>query len=250
VARKRAGTVPLVSGPSSLLEPDGFHWKMVERAYGRSLSPEQRRRIFEVTQTYVAFRTREINSHPLRDSVRRVERLKKSAKSFRETLVKSDDSSDAHLFAHHQIKLQFSDDYLVAPDPIAGLTRVVGSFISACENALENHSNEKKHLDSIKAEGVPALDGTAWRNWIIELTSVVEEFGLPSGVRTDRDKNKGDESSPFVRLVTALQVQLPKKLQDQRQSEDALAKAINRARETSRRDKSSAISGANKSRTD
>jgi hypothetical protein len=178
MAKKRTGTVPLVSGPSLILRLGDFDWKTLESVYGQSLSRKQRQRIFEGTQTYVAFRTREINSPPLRDSVRRVEQLKKSAECFHKTLVEGDNELTAHLFAHHEIKLQFSDDYLVAPNSIAGLSRVVGSFISACETVLENHLNYK----------VPTADGTAWRNWIIELTAATEEFDLPSGARNDTDR--------------------------------------------------------------
>jgi hypothetical protein len=249
MAKKRADTVPLVLGQSLKLKLDDSDWKTLESAYGQSLSREQRERIFDATQTYIDFRTREISSQPLRDSVRRVERLRRSAESFHKTLVEGDESSTAKVFARHEIKLQFSDDYLVAPDSIAGLTHVVGSFVSACETVLENHLNKKKQLRDIKANGVPSADGTAWRTWIVELTSVTEEFGIPSGARTDTDKNKRDEQSPFVRLVKELDAQLPKKVQQHaRQSYDTLARAINRARESYRRDKSSATSNAKKSR--
>jgi hypothetical protein len=222
---------------SSIFKLDDSDWKALESTYDRSLSPEQRQRIFDVTQTYVTFRSREINSQPLRDSVRRVERLKKSAESFRKTIAEGDECSMATAFAHFEIKLQFSDDYLVAPDSIAGLTRVVSSFVTACDTVLENHLKNKEQLNSMKAEGIPPSDGTAWRNWIIELTRIAKESGLPTGGRADTDKNKGG-FSPFVRLVKELDANLPKEIQQHtRQSDDTLARAINRARQ--RRDKNS-----------
>jgi hypothetical protein len=249
MAKKRAGAVPLVSGLSWILELDDFDWKTLESAYGQSLSRQQRQRIFDATQTYVAFRGREVNSQPLRVSIGRVERLKKSAESFRKALVEGDNGSMANVFAHHEIKLQFSDDYSVAPDYIAELTRVLGSFVRACETVLENYSKNRRQLDSIEANGIPGPDGIAWRNWIVELTSVTDEFGLPSGARTDTDKNKRGPS-PFVRLANELQAQLPEKLQRKPQSAAALAKAINRARANYDRDRRRAKSALKKSRND
>jgi hypothetical protein len=229
MANKRAGMVPLVSGPSFILKLENIDWKKLESAYGRSLSRKQRQRIFDATQNYVAFRTRETNSLPIRVSIHRVERLKESAKSFHKTLVEGDSSSTANVFAHHEIKLQFSNDCLAAPDFMAALTSVVGSFIRACETVLENHSKSKHQLDSIKAKGIPPPDGAAWRTWIIELTRMAEESGLPTGARTDTDKNKGGPSA-FVKLIWELQAQLPKELEHERSSKSALAKAIIRAR--------------------
>jgi hypothetical protein len=217
MARKRR-TIPLVIGPPFRLEPDHFNWKTVESAYGQRLSREQQKQIFEATQTYIIFRSRETNSEPLRLSVDRVKRLKNSAESFRKIIVEDDSGSMAHVFARHEIKLQFSDDYLVAQDPLAGLARVVESFVHACKVATTNMT---KHSFS--------TDGIAWCSWVIELTRIAQQARLPTGARTDSDKNTG-ESSPFVRLVEELQSQLPKQFQDKRQSSTALAKAINRVR--------------------
>jgi hypothetical protein len=236
---KRRATVPLVKGkvPFIELKPDHFNWTTLECAFGQSLSREQRQRIFEATRTYAAFRAREMKSEPLRDSIQRIKRLKKSGESFR-TFLEGDRDSMADVFADHEIKLQFSDDYLVAPDSLAGFRHVVGSFVHACETAISN-----------MAEPLPFWpDGTAWRDWVIELTRIALESGLPGSVRTDTDKNKGGPSA-FVKFVEKLQAQLPSELQHRRLSIGALAKAINRARQSYRRDKSSATSKAKKSRS-
>jgi hypothetical protein len=237
MARKRRATIPLVIGPSFRLEPDHFDWKTLESVYGQRLTRDQRKRFFEATQTYVAFRAREMNSEPLRFSINRIERLKNSAESFRRTIVEWDSGSMADVFAHHEIKLQFSDEYLVAQDPLAGLARVVESFVHACELAMSNLTEPPPFWP----------DGTAWRNWIIELTRIAQESGLPTSARTDTDKNTGGASA-FVEFVEKLQAQLPSGLQHTRQSVSALAKAINRARQSYRRDKSNETSKANKSR--
>jgi hypothetical protein len=234
---KRRATVPLVKGevPFIRLKPDQLNWTTLERAFGQSLSPGQRQRMFEATQTYAAFRAREMISVPLRGSVHRIKLLKKSAESFGKFL-ECDRDSMADVFADHEIKLQFSDDYMVAPDSLAGFRHVVGSFVRACEIAISN-----------MAEPLPFCpDGTAWRNWVIELTRIARESGLPASVRTDTDKNKG-EPSAFVKFVEKFQAQLPSELQHKRLSVGALAKAINRARH--RRDKSNATSKAEKSRS-
>jgi hypothetical protein len=228
MAQRRARIVPLVTGPSIILKPDDFDWDTLENAYREKLSPPARQLIAKATNTYVAFRSREIASKPLRLSINRVKRLMKSAESFQKAIVEGDADSNANSFAHHEIKLQFSDDYLIASDPIAGLSRVVNSFSRACAFTIEN----------LESNPSPAVDGNAWRNWIIELTKVASEFDLSKSARSDTDKNKKGPS-PFVRLVKELQAQLPKELQ-QKRSEDALARAINRAREGRARGRMSA----------
>jgi hypothetical protein len=222
MAKKRSATIPYVIGPVIGWTPANFDWKKVERAYGKTFTPSQRQRIVEATQTYVAFRSREIDAEPVRVSVARIKRLRRSAESFRKAVEAN--GSSAELFARQEIKLQFSDDNLVAPDLFDGLNRVVVAFIRACERAIAN-----LQLRPGEAEPVRATDGTAWRMWIIEQTTLAGEWKLPVGVRSDTDKNKGKPSA-FVRLISEFQRQLPKELGHERLSDPALAKAINRAR--------------------
>jgi hypothetical protein len=225
MAKRRVTLVPYVSGPVVRWKPDQFDWKKLARAFGKSLSPAQQQRIAEATETYVAFRSREMNSKPVRDTVNRIKQLRKSAESFRKAIEANDLS--AEVFARHQIMLKFSEDYLFARDDLfSGLSSVVGSFVRACEHAIAD-----LQLKPIEGEPIRPTDGTAWRIWVIELTGMAQESGLPTGARNDTDKDKG-KPSPFVRLLMELQAQLPKELGHERSSESALAKAINIARQS------------------
>ena len=74
--------------------------------------------------------------------------------------------------------------------------------------------------------------GTMWARWVYWLTIIMREHGLPRSARKDKDKRKG-EISPFVLFVEELQKHLSAEVQQTIASRDvdALAQAINRARE-------------------
>jgi len=238
MAKKRVRPIPLVSGQSIQWKLDDFNWKKLEVAYGERLSPSARRSVLEATQAYLAFFSRERHAEPVQLSIDRVKDLKECAESFRQTLGVQNESN-SHVFASHHIELQFSNPHLKAAELLPKLSCFVGSFISACEFALEI-------LDEDSTVSFWA-DGTAWRHRIVDLTQIADKFDLPDGVRTDTDKNKNGQS-PFVRFVGELQAQLPKGVQEEMLSVGALAKAINRARQTYRRDTKSAASNSKKSR--
>jgi len=67
-----------------------------------------------------------------------------------------------------------------------------------------------------------------WENWIVELTGLFDQYGLPTPVRTDVDKT--DNQSPFTIFICELQELIEKQYRQHDHSIEALAKAINRAR--------------------
>lgn len=73
--------------------------------------------------------------------------------------------------------------------------------------------------------------GMAWDRWVLDLTKVCRENGLPSGVSHDAESARADgEQSPFVSLVGALMRELPRGLRRHDASYAALARAISIAR--------------------
>jgi hypothetical protein len=62
------------------------------------------------------------------------------------------------------------------------------------------------------------------------LTSIAKKHRLPTATRTDTDKTASDKPSPFVALVRELQRLVPAPAARHAHSNDALAKAIQRAR--------------------
>ncbi len=74
--------------------------------------------------------------------------------------------------------------------------------------------------------------GEAWERWVLGLTKVCRENGLPSGVSHDPESARADgERSPFVSLVAVLMRELPRGLRRHDASNTALAQAISRARD-------------------
>ena len=69
------------------------------------------------------------------------------------------------------------------------------------------------------------VEGDVWDFWIIALTAIFKRSGLPTEVRKDQES-----PSRFVIFVREVQARLPSHLYKKR-SDDALAKAITRARE-------------------
>jgi len=72
--------------------------------------------------------------------------------------------------------------------------------------------------------------GWLWIQWIGWLTIIAKEHSLPYKARSDSDKRK-NKTSAFVSFVQELQGCIPEQARHSTQSEDALAKAINRARQ-------------------
>jgi hypothetical protein len=123
-----------------------------------------------------------------------------------------------HSYTDHLIRRHFNDPRLAAGwrgDHFQGVLR---SLVVACDCALN---------DLVTAEG--SGDGQAWDWWIQALTQIVQGHDLPYGARI---VETSEEPSPFVALVRALQ--LTRALQEHVPprhmfSDEALAKAIQRA---------------------
>ena len=78
-------------------------------------------------------------------------------------------------------------------------------------------------------------EGDAWRVWIIELTRILEEAGLPIGAPHSRDKKRDDSVAPFVALIIAIQKVLPSEIRRHDRSDPlSLGREINRARKSAR----------------
>ena len=223
MAMKRTLKVPMAVGPSFDLKIDSFDWKIIEGAYGREIPDPARQKFLEATQTHLLLTGFENSAEPMQRSVDRVNDLISEAQTFRRKLLEGDWKSSSRYYADHLVKLNFSSHFLVAPHAFHGLIGVLASFVSACEIALlEMQSDMQVRSPS---------EGNGWKIWIAQLTITARNFKLPHAVPTDNGAN-----SPFVRLVIALQDHLPETFRRPYHSEDALAKAIQRARAASKGD--------------
>jgi hypothetical protein len=78
----------------------------------------------------------------------------------------------------------------------------------------------------------PFREGTAWRKWICTLTAIAKENGLLW--RVSKGSDKSNKTSPFVLLVEALQMHIPRGVRLHTHSHTALAQAISGARRPKR----------------
>jgi hypothetical protein len=89
------------------------------------------------------------------------------------------------------------------------------------------------HHDSTSGEYSQYVEGFAWNAWICQLSQIMMQQGLPHQV-SKASVNPSAKVSPFVKLVDALQSNMPAELRRHHSvpsaSKDALAQAIVRAR--------------------
>jgi hypothetical protein len=129
----------------------------------------------------------------------------------------SKQQSDEHSYEDGLIRRHL-DEQSLARDKLHHFRDALKSLVVACDYALGDLSATRGYRA-----------GEAWGWWIRGLTRIAGEYGLPTGVSTELDRN--GRPLPFVRLVQELDRYLPADAR-QRRSPAALAMAISRARNT------------------
>jgi hypothetical protein len=235
-------------------------WQTIERAYGRHLNADVRQQITTVTSQYSKDCVFERTAAPKAIAYERIERIRRAAGGLEKVLrdskpfsASTDDLArkQQQQQEHEQQEQQEQEqqeqeqqeqeqeqqeqeqeqqeqqrsatDYLIGryfndPRLVPGwrgdhLRGVLRSLVFACDCVLND-------LDAAEGSG----DGQAWDWWIQSLTQIVQRHDLPYGARIVETSG---QPSPFVALVRALQEHVPAKHMS---SDDALAKAIRRAR--------------------
>jgi hypothetical protein len=219
-------TLPLasVSGGDPAFSPTNEQWKQIERAYGHALTDNVRQAIVAETINFLLFEPFERAAEPVSVARERVQTVRKAAKILHDALVTAP-ATTATVYAHHLVKRHFTDATFWSrkfrgrnSDEFVRLRRVLASLLGACTSALAE-------LDDPSLPG--HREGDCWRGWVQALTRIAKQHRLPIGSRTDTDKHwRGP--SPFVVLVRELQRFVP--TEARRHTNDALAKAIQRAR--------------------
>jgi hypothetical protein len=219
-------TLPLasVSGGDPAFSPTNEQWKQIERAYGHALTDNVRQAIVAATINFLLFEPFERAAEPVSLARERILTVRKAAKILHDALVTAP-ATTATVYAHHLVKRHFTDATFWSrkfrgrnSDEFVRLRRVLASLLGACTSALAE-------LDDPSLPG--HREGDCWRGWVRALTRIAKQHRLPIGSRTDTDKHwRGP--SPFVVLVRELQRFVP--TEARRHTNDALAKAIQRAR--------------------
>jgi hypothetical protein len=215
------------------IEFNDEQWQAIEHAYARQLNADVRQQITTVTTQYLKDCVFERTAAPKAMARERLQRIRRKTGDLEKEMLDSETFSTStddlsreqerqqsvHSYTDHLIRRHFNDPRLAAGwrgDHFQGVLR---SLVVACDCALN---------DLVTAEG--SGDGQAWDWWIQALTQIVQGHDLPYGARIVERSGK---PSPFVALVRALQ--LTRALQEHVPprhmfSDEALAKAIQRAR--------------------
>jgi hypothetical protein len=224
MARSR---LPLASvgGRPAEFSPADAQWKQIERAYGHSLPEAVRQGIREATTNFLRWEPYERAAELVSLARERVLTVQKGAKTLYDALVAAP-STTASVYAHHLIKRHLADEKYWRrklrgqnEDKFERFRRLSELLVDACTSALTelNDPSRPGHRE-----------GDCWEGWVRNLTYIAKKHNLPTGARTDT--RPSDKQSPFVALVSKLQQLVPVAAVHHAHSNDALAKAIQRAR--------------------
>jgi hypothetical protein len=209
--------IPSQAGDPLVFSED--QWALIEKAYGRSLSPEIRVHIIIATNALRLVSAAEQRA-PSLDKIRiKTKKLKNDAKSLlREAglLINENDvwaSFEVLADTLNTVVKECSNEHLQ-------FLLVVNSMHSACDLMLRNWESDG---------GLHA--GRMWDAWVQSINKLMQYNGLPSTVRTD-SRDADNVNSEFVWMIKELQKHIPKELRRHDHSADAVAKAIQRARKS------------------
>ena len=218
---RRSRKLPIASGPGTVdLTINEADWQRIETAYGKKLSCGVRNAVLGATRGFVVLDICERQAEPVADAEKIIDVCKKAAGNFQCALLATTSSSDVASYVRDLIAKNFHDTRLSNKDQLFNtLISLLNSFRVACDSSLT-----ELNVPSFPPFG----EGECWKYWIPRLTEIMQEAGLPTGVRKDTDKRKSDKPSPFVALVRELQECLPDGCRKTTHSDDALAEAITR----------------------
>ncbi|MHC4053396.1 hypothetical protein [Bradyrhizobium sp. 25ACV] len=192
-------------------------WKALQAALGKELPDDVRGKLIGLTANFLHFASFERAAESFDGTEARLTKVQRSASAFQKALIGTE-STDAAFFATYLIERHFDDARI---QRVHILSDVLTAFISACTKAQEE-------VDGDSLAG--PRSGAAWNAWIRNVTKLLQENDLPTQVRKDSDKNRSGQASPFVQFVKRLQTSFEPEYRRGKQSCEALAVAIARAR--------------------
>jgi len=198
--------------PFSISDED---WKKLETHYGYAIPPDLRSAVVAKTQTMRWRSEARQSTLPTREAIKRIARIKRAAVEWLESTDRLPDEVD-----EVRALIMSVDDY-------ERVERVINPFmnfvVASCDKAL---LELKSDLASKEAQDA----SHPWEDWIVELTDLFDQYGLPTGARKDVDKNKTGLPSRFVIFVRELQQLIESQYRQHTHSKEALADAITGAR--------------------
>jgi hypothetical protein len=217
--RKRLLPVASAGGSYSDFSIKDKDWPAVERAYGYEFSRGERAKIQEATRGFIYLASLEASAEPVSAAQGCVLAWKRAASKFDRALY-GQAEGDARAHAKHLVAKYFGDRRFRRADLFQDLSAVLSDFIAACSHALKEYDAHDDGTDR------GFRQGEWWDHWVRDLTRVLTERGYPTTVRSDDLGFK----SHFTRLVQSLQKLVPTKVRRVCSSDEAMGKAIERAR--------------------
>ncbi len=193
-------------------------WKVIEKAYGHNLSPENRARILLVTEVLRRIGNMEREGPSIKGMVAETNTLKNAARSL---LQKAGfpPEEDATATSFEFMTERTATEVTKVSNPDLQFLMLVQSMFAGCNTMLRNW----------EADG-GLREGYMWDVWVQFISKVMDAHGMPITAR--KDTRHTEVNSDFVRLIEELQKHVPAELRRHEQSVDALAGAIIRARKS------------------
>jgi hypothetical protein len=234
----RQPRIPVTTGiPKSAFQFSSDSWLRVEKTYRKQIPSDVRDRIEEATRDYLWLLESEQKAAPMADASDEISATRKAAQALVERLTAIHDcKSDVHSFVGHLIsqRLKLSTRWPLS-DHLADLIRGLELLASALsemdadgarQSALAETADARVERNgtaipmsretaksyasaAYKAKAVALQsggtqkEGDAWRGWVRKLQVILRQSNLPAG--TSKSANY-----PLVRLVDAIQNELPK----------------------------------------
>jgi hypothetical protein len=273
IMSKRRPTLPIAHADADDVSTIAFtdeQWQAIKQAYGRQLNADVRQQITTITTQYLKDCGFERAAAPKEMALKRIERVRRAAGDLEEVMLDREASSvsdelsrqqrqSAHSYAERLIRR-----HLARPARAEGLDKSTIRRAASSDELSKQQSDEhsyadgliRQHLDeqslarhklhhlrdALKSLVVACdyalgdlsatenSDDEPWNWWIQGLTRIAQEHRLPDGARIVETSEKL-KLSPFGGLVRALQEHVPAR---HMHSDEALAKAIQRARSRAR----------------
>jgi tetratricopeptide (TPR) repeat protein len=201
----------------------------IQAACGYEFSEDIWYEIWKVTKYFVACRPTVEGSAPLKDALKAIKELAEKA-NYLDRLIRPEptdwkDMDITGIWLLHKDEIEKRQKPMETSDFFVFLLKLLNPLIALADFA-EAHRTDNIFLYDI--QGVD--EDFFWDKWICHLWDIVEQHNFTASARTDSDKNVSGIPSQFVKFVSEFQNHLPVECRKSTQSDNALAKAIQRAR--------------------
>ena len=187
-------------------------WKKLETHYGYAIPPDLRSAVVAKTQTMRLRTDARQSALSTREAIRQIAGEKRTTVDWLKWTEGLPDEVRALIMSVDEWE-RF--DLVIKP--------FMNFVVASCDKALLELESDLASKEAQDARH-------PWEDWIVELTDLFDQYGLPTGARKDVDKNKTGLPSRFVIFVRELQQLIESQYWQHTHSDDALAEAIRCAR--------------------